>query len=242
MNDELPRPYAEAPPSAEPLSGFQLVRARPWAVAATAVLAVALTAAQVWVWLHWVPATGPIAELDASYGLVNRLAEWVFLPFLGALPLLVPLVVIAALAGRRVTVGRALALWAFSALLSIVENLLIMGAFLAVYGGAGSDGTTVVLKVIEIGWLVLAAVAARRLLPLPGYPLMRGPDLVVIVVASVAVMLVTMPLGELGLNRWAGTALWALLVMVWSFAVLVTSAPKGSAWSGTPADLRRQDP
>jgi hypothetical protein len=126
----------EVRPVAEPLAGVRLVRGRPWALAAT-VLAVFL--------LQIGPTTFWSVLLDRAMetgGLLLSLVQPLGLALL-ELPTVGALTVVAVLSGRRVTVGRVLALW--------VLSVLVWLAALLVGGVAGGTG----------GWLVLVAVLAQ---------------------------------------------------------------------------------
>jgi hypothetical protein len=241
MNDEFPRPYAEEPPAVEPLSGFRLLRARPWAVLATLALTVGLTWAWAWAWMNLVPAYGPI-ELYPSTGLISRLTREVLLPLVGSLAIVVPLVVIAALARRRVTVGRVLGLWAASTLLAVGESKLVEGVIYALQLRADGGWTEYLFDGIAIVGMVLLGVLARWVLPLPGHPVIRSnAEVLALLVGSVLVTVIELP-RSIEWNVWTASVLSGFLIVLWSVAALVTSRPKASEWSGDPVELQRQDP
>jgi hypothetical protein len=235
MNDEFPRPYAEEPLPAEPLSGLRLLRARPAAIAATVLLNVVLTVAFVWAENHLIPES--VLE-DTIAGQVGSL-------LVELLPTIVPLVVIAWLSGRRVTVGRVLVLWFVAAVLAAANLVAVVSYWRSLDDFSGFETSRYVFLALWIVDSILAGLAGRLCLPSPGRPAVRGQDMLVLVLASIAVNLVMM----IGLSAegWlasdlVGGVLWGVLAVGWSVAALVTSRRRVSPWAGDPAELVRQDP
>lgn len=219
------------------LSGARLVRARPWALAGTVLLVAGLTLSYTWAWMNLLPGYGPIPSSDP----VEILNRWLLLPLLKVLPLVVPLTAVAVLSGRRVTAGRLLLLCAAAAFLESTENALLTGLSFAIPAGLGFEWVGPVAKAAGIVVLILTGLLGRGLMSMPGFPAVRGyRELLVLVLASVLVSLVTVPWQyELGL--WAAGVVWALLIVGWAVAALVTSVPERSEWSGDPAELGPQD-
>ncbi|GIE28020.1 hypothetical protein Ait01nite_010650 [Actinoplanes italicus] len=244
MNDEFPRPYADEPsPVAESLSGFRLLRVRPWAVLATVVLTTALLAAEWWRWMNSFLPYDPTDPLIVEVGHT----------LLDELPLAVPLVVIAALSRRRVRPLQVLALVGVMGALAMVSLELtdvVWDDIGPEYGVrvTGVDVTTYLVNAINAIVLILIGLAARFLLPAPGHRAMRsGRGMLALVVASVLWSVVTLQWMEpLRLSLWEtaalASAMWATLTVVWSIAALVTSPRAVSEWTGDPAELQRQDP
>ncbi|GIF40479.1 hypothetical protein [Actinoplanes xinjiangensis] len=214
----------EVRPVAEPLAGVRLVRGRPWALAAT-VLAVFL--------LQIGPTTFWSVLLDRAMetgGLLLSLVQPLGLALL-ELPTVGALTVVAVLSGRRVTVGRVLALW--------VLSVLVWLAALLVGGVAGGTG----------GWLVLVAVLAQAvklvvlgllaggLFPAAGGE--RGP--VALLAASVALPVFLLAVARVPIP-WVPMVLGAAGIVGWSVAALVTSRPGAESPARTPAEQGRQDP
>jgi hypothetical protein len=215
----------EVRPVAEPLAGVRLVRGRPWALAAT-VLAVFL--------LQIGPTTFWSVLLDRAMetgGLLLSLVQPLGLALL-ELPTVGALTVVAVLSGRRVTVGRVLALW--------VLSVLVWLAALLVGGVAGGTG----------GWLVLVAVLAQAvklvvlgLLAGGLFPAAaggeRGP--VALLAASVALPVFLLAVARVPIP-WVPMVLGAAGIVGWSVAALVTSRPVAESPARTPAEQGRQDP
>ncbi|MEU4421163.1 hypothetical protein AB0F81_11080 [Actinoplanes sp. NPDC024001] len=215
------------------LSGVRLLRTRPWALTATVLLSVALSMAYNWAWLHVLPGASPFGMLGLRLALAS----------LNVLLMVVPLVVVAALSGRRVTVGRALVVWVAAALLRLASNVVFEGISVAASRGGYESLTQLDYLADGLAIIVLVSlgVLARRLLPLPVRPVIGGRDALVLIVASFAVLLVPLPQIHDEVRLWVSGALWGLLVAGWSVAALVTSDPRTSEPAGAPADLGFQD-
>jgi hypothetical protein len=235
MNDEFPRPYSEEPSPAETLSGVRLLRTRPLAVLGTVLLTAAVSGAHLWVWFN-VPASSPDEPMLWRIGR----------SFITELPALVPLIVIAALGGRRLRPLPVLALWGAAAVIAIVDSELVNFIWTFVFFDFGAGSMEFVSEATGFVSLLVIGLLARWLLPLPGRPAATGRDVLVLLVASLLLVLVDLP-GRFtdGLPIWATVAtsvsLWSFLVVGWSVAALVTSRQKASEWSGNPAELGLQD-
>jgi hypothetical protein len=233
MSDDLPRPYADEPAVEVAPSGLRLVRARPWAVAATVLLTVVLTLAYPLITVALVRSGEYVFEMGPVF----------LLPALGAIPTFVPLTMIAVLVRRRVTVGRALGLLGTSIVLITLHSLLIS---ILPYGLVmGGD--------LWIRWLLWPAVEALMLAGLGAsaaalYPPVDGRNEAgVLVLASVVAGALSHVLSwlrpsELDVMPELWSPVQAVVTVGWAIAVLVTSRPAAPGWAGTPAELGRQDP
>jgi hypothetical protein len=244
MSDEFPRPYANEPsPVAEPLSGFRLLRVRPWAVLATVVLTTALLVTHWWRWSYSI----------LPYSRTDPLIVQVGHTLLDELTMAVPLIVIAALSRRRVRLLQVLALWGIIGALAMVSselNSMVWDDIAPEYGVrvTGVDVVTYLNNTITTIELFLTGLAARFLLPAPGHRAMQsGRGLLALAVASILWSMVTLGwMVTLKLSVWETAALasaeWAALTVAWSIAALVTSPRVVPEWTGYPVELQRQDP
>ncbi|BEL11069.1 hypothetical protein Q0Z83_092600 [Actinoplanes sichuanensis] len=232
MSDEFPRPYAEEPPAAEPVSGFRLVRTRPWAVAVAVLITFLAT-------VSYPLAVNAMSEpSNVGFGPDS----WLLMVAIGALPAVVSLTIVGVLADRRVTVGRALGLLVLSIGLSFVEAFLIRALSFTLLVNAGLS-LELLSPVIHALTLLTHGLLGILLFP----PVAGRNDFRGLVAASLAVPLLTVAESWLQGPTTDPVPLgWELVDAVlrvgWAIAVLITFRPATPAWAVTPADLGRQDP
>jgi hypothetical protein len=232
MSDEFPRPYAEDPPAPEPVSGLRLVRARPWGVAAAVLITFVVTVA------YPLTVNALMTPSDYDFGPVS----WALMVAIGTLPEVVSLTIVAVLASRRVTVGRALGLLVASIGLVFAQSFLIRALPFSALLDAGLS-----LDVLSPAVHVLTLLA-HGLLGIVLFPPVAGrSNLWGLVAASVAVPVLDAALSAARAASIDSVLLgWsvvdAALLVGWAIAVLVTSRSPAPAWVGTPSDLGRQDP
>jgi hypothetical protein len=233
MSDDLPRPYADEPPAEAPPSGLRLVRERPWAVAGTSLLTLVLTVAYPLITIALVRSGNYVFDMGPVF----------LFPALAAVPTFVPLTMIAVLARRRVTVGRALGLLVGSVFLITAQSVLI--SVLPYFLVAGEE--------LWVRWLVWPAVEALMLVGLGAlaaalYPPVEGRSMAGVLVlasavsAALSALLSWLRPSELDVMPELWSPVQAVITVGWAIAVLVTSRPAVAEWARTPAEQGRQDP
>ncbi|MEU4160350.1 hypothetical protein [Actinoplanes sp. NPDC026670] len=232
MSDEFPRPYAEEPPAPEPVSGLRLVRTRPWGVAAAVLITFVVTVA------YPLTVNALMTSPDYDFGP----AFWAAGVTIDALPEVVSLTIVAALAGRRVTVGRALGFLVASIGLVFAQSLLFTALPFSTLLEAGLP-LEVLSPVIHALTLLAHGLLGIVLFP----PVSGRSNLWGLVVASVAVAVLNAvelwtPVPVIDALPLGWPAVDAVLLVGWAIAVLVTSPSAAPAWVATPSDLGRQDP
>ncbi|MDI6103878.1 hypothetical protein QLQ12_35215 [Actinoplanes sp. NEAU-A12] len=233
MSDEFPRPYAEEPPAPGSLSGLRLLRARPWALAATVLLTFLLVVAYPLL----------VLSLMRSGRYEWEVAPYLLYPIFTALPMVVPLTVVAVLARRRVTLARALGLLVVAMVLTIAPSMLISSLPPTIFGGGVEWLPFLLWPVIELLTLIVIGSLGATLFP----PVAGRKDLGALVLTSVAVTALSVgqswlrvPGAEPVSVTWSLAQ--AVLAVCWSIGALVTSPPAALAWAHDPAELGRQDP
>lgn len=232
VNDDIPRPYADEPPATDPASGLELLRVRPWALAATALLTLLLMIAQ--------PVVTSALIRSGEYRW--EMAPWFLYPVLGALPAVVSLTVVAVLARRRVTPGRALGLMVASVLL-LVGQTRLFGLLPSLAFGDHMWLHLLLWPVVEVLTLLcIGSLGAVLFPPVTGRNALgvRLAASVVAAVLSAALSFLSAPGPDPAPVGWA--AVQAVITVGWAIAALVTSRPPVLAWAGDPAEQVRQDP
>lgn len=217
VNDDLPRPYAEEPPVVVPPTGLRLVRAHPWSVAATALLTGLILALYPMV-LNALLNSSTFNQNPAFFLLLPAFA------LVAVLPTVVPLTVVAVLAKRRVTMGRALGLVAASAIVVAAQGIL--SSVVRLEADAGGE---MPMRVLSIG-LNLMTLFLVGLLGLVIYPPLVGRNNVpALVLGSVVMALIVAAENWIaGTENDPGVLSWtvgAFTGVGWAVAVLFISPP-----------------
>ncbi|GIE79989.1 hypothetical protein Aph02nite_59390 [Actinoplanes philippinensis] len=217
--------HIDTGPAAEPLSGLRLVRARPWALAATVPLVFAIQLAPAFLLPALIGAPAPGGNP------LRTLLQPLFV-LIAELPSVVALTVVAVLAGRWVRAGRVLLLAVLGGCLWFV-SVLVAGA-----AGSGDEASNTVVSFLVLAVKsILLGLAAGALFPAAGSGRRSGW----LPAGSVALPLLTWVVGRIPIP-WLPQVLAAALVVGWAVAALVTSRPVPPETAATPAELGLQDP